>query len=75
MAQRAKILLMALIMTLLLIPSVLTAGAEITGAVIDSGVCGANGDNLTWTLYDTGVLSICGEGAMMDYTLGATPLV
>lgn len=26
-------------------------------AVIDSGNCGANGDNLTWTLDDNGTLN------------------
>lgn len=37
------------------------------GAVV-TGVCGADGDNLTWTLsFDTGVLVIAGSGAMMDF--------
>ena len=31
-----------------------------------SGSCGADGDNLTWTL-DGGVLTITGSGAMQDY--------
>gem|GEM_PF-1609712 len=34
-----------------------------------SGICGTDGDNLTWTLdRATGVLTISGEGAMADYT-------
>lgn len=35
--------------------------------VVASGVCGAEGDNLTWTLYDNGMLRIAGTGAMADY--------
>lgn len=33
-----------------------------------SGNCGANGDNVTWTLDDEGTLTINGEGDMKDYT-------
>lgn len=36
-------------------------------AVVDSGTCGAQGDNLTWTLYDDGELVIGGEGEMDWY--------
>ncbi len=42
----------------------LGAAAYAEPAVIDSGTCGADGDNLTWTLYDTGELVIDGTGAM-----------
>ena len=38
-----------------------------------SGTCGADGDNLTWTLYDTGELTISGTGAMKSYTAGSAP--
>jgi len=31
------------------------------------GVCGKNGDNLTWTLYKDGTLVIGGQGEMEDY--------
>ena len=34
------------------------------GEIIDSGTCGANGDNLTWTLYEEGLLTIEGQGQM-----------
>ena len=34
---------------------------------IASGICGAEGDNLTWTLDSDGVLTISGTGAMKDY--------
>ncbi len=35
--------------------------------VVDSGFCGAQGENLTWTLYDDGELVISGEGEMDWY--------
>lgn len=38
--------------------------AEITA----SGNCGANGDNVTWTLDSEGVLTISGTGDMSDWT-------
>ena len=34
--------------------------------IIASGECGADGNNLTWTLDSSGVLTISGEGAMAD---------
>ena len=37
---------------------------------IASGTCG---DNLTWTLYEGGLLSISGTGAMDDYTNSSSP--
>ena len=36
--------------------------------VIASGTCGAEGDNLTWTLTADSTLTISGTGAMKDYT-------
>ena len=35
--------------------------------IIASGTCGAEGDNLTWTLTCDSVLTISGTGAMEDY--------
>ena len=35
--------------------------------VIASGECGAEGNNLTWTLTDDGVLTISGTGAMANF--------
>ncbi len=32
-----------------------------------SGECGANGNNLTWTLTNDGVLTVSGSGPMKDY--------
>lgn len=42
--------------------------------VIASGECGANGDNLTWSLSCDSVLTISGEGEMpSSYSSNATP--
>lgn len=38
--------------------------------IVASGECGAQGDNLTWVLYNNGLLMISGSGAMADYDLG-----
>lgn len=35
--------------------------------VVDSGTCGAQGSNLTWTLEGDGTLTISGRGTMEDY--------
>ncbi|MBR6620282.1 MAG: hypothetical protein IKK85_08055 [Clostridia bacterium] len=41
--------------------------ADGTRTVVDSGYCGAQGENLTWTLYSDGELVISGEGEMDWY--------
>ncbi len=46
----------------------LSVFAKNTSGVLDSGFCGADGDNLTWTLYKDGELVINGEGAMKSYS-------
>ena len=53
---------------LLLLASLCLAAAQAWGqAVTASGTCGAEGDNLTWTLTDDGTLTISGEGKMNNY--------
>jgi uncharacterized repeat protein (TIGR02543 family) len=42
----------------------LDASAVTTQGVVDSGFFGADGNNLTWSLDDSGVLTISGTGAM-----------
>jgi len=37
-----------------------------------TGVCGADGNNLTWT-FDSGLLTISGAGAMEDYVSSSPP--
>ena len=38
-----------------------------TPTIVASGTCGANGDNLSWTLDSQGLLTISGTGAMADF--------
>jgi len=48
--------------------TLLNASWHCREVIIASGTCGANGDNLTWTLDDAGTLTISGEGEMADYS-------
>lgn len=41
--------------------------------IIDSGNCGANGNNLIWKLYTDGELIIEGSGEMTNYTYNGAP--
>ena len=61
-----KNLLLVLTMVVLCFAVGVMASAE-DRAVIASGECGAQGDNVIWTLYDDGELVISGEGAMENY--------
>ena len=45
------------------------------GDVIASGVCGENGDNLTWVLTGDGTLTISGSGEMEDYSQNASSYI
>lgn len=44
-------------------------GVQTYSSIIADGYCGGEGDgtNLTWTLYDDGLLEISGTGRMEDY--------
>ena len=44
-------------------------GIKPAKCILASGTCGAQGDNVTWELDCDGVLTISGEGAMVDYSL------
>lgn len=48
-------------------------GSEDDRTVIDSGSCGADGDNVKWTLYDDGELVLSGSGKMADYSSSYAP--
>ena len=61
-AKRLASLALALILLLALLP-----GSVFAADVIASGTCGADGDNLTWTLDSDGVLTISGNGDMQNY--------
>ena len=61
-SKRILSFLLALIVVVALMP--VTA---LAADIIATGTCGANGDNLTWTLDSDGLLTISGTGAMADY--------
>lgn len=54
------------LLALFLVGCVLATPA-LAADTVASGTCGAEGDNLTWTLDSEGVLTISGAGAMKDY--------
>ena len=43
---------------------------EQKSCLIASGICGLNGDNLTWQLSCDSILTIMGEGEMSEYSYG-----
>ena len=51
----------------------LGVAAYAEGNVVASGTCGAEGDNLTWTLDEGGQLTISGAGDMANYDYGTAP--
>lgn len=65
MKKRMTSLLLVLLMVLTLLPA--TAWADDAVTIVDSGTCGKNGDNLTWTFDSNYVLTISGQGEMADY--------
>ena len=62
-ANRCLSLALALVFLLALLPGMASAAD-----VVASGECGAQGNNLTWTLDGDGVLTISGLGNMIDFT-------
>ena len=63
MNKKFKRIMSVILCAVLLFTTASTAFAAEDGRkVIDSGFCGAQGENLTWTLYDDGELVISGEG-------------
>ena len=55
----------ALLLTVFVVA--LFPGKKLNAAKVQSGNCGDNGDNVTWTLDDEGTLIISGTGATKDY--------
>ena len=58
--------LAARVVILLCLLCVLPVSAR--AAIVESEECGASGGNVTWTLDDTGLLTISGTGAMKDWS-------
>ncbi|MBR2008923.1 MAG: leucine-rich repeat domain-containing protein [Peptococcaceae bacterium] len=64
MKQRKLILPCVLLAVLVLVEMIFLQPIKAEAAVVDSGVCG---ENLTWTLDDTGTLTVSGTGAMLNF--------
>lgn len=62
-------LMLSAIMLLTILPGLTVYGADI----IAGGECGAQGDNLTWTLDSEGTLTISGTGDMADWDYEKSP--
>ena len=72
-------LLLCTLAVLLAVPLAMCAAEKLGGdrfslapkadaaTIVDSGECGAWGDNVTWTLDSDGLLTISGTGKMYDY--------
>ncbi len=60
--MRTISMVLTLVFALTLLP-----GGSLAADIVASGSCGAQGDNLTWTLDDKGTLTISGEGVMKKY--------
>lgn len=67
--KKITALILGMIMIFSVIP--MSAFAADERKVIDSGFCGAKGENVSWTLYDDGELVISGEGKMEWYELNS----
>lgn len=67
MKRKVLSIFLCFVMIFTVIPMTAFADDESTRTVHASGICGAQGDNLTWTLYDDGELVISGEGEMGNY--------
>ncbi len=59
MKKRFLSMLLALLMILTFLPV-----SSFAATIVDSGTCGKNGDNVTWTLDSDGLLTISGTGEM-----------
>lgn len=69
MKGKIKRIFASVLCIVMLLTTVNTAFAQEPRTVIDSGYCGAQGENLVWTLYDDGELVISGEGEMDWYSV------
>ena len=64
-SMKKRIICLALVMVMIFTLLPMSAFAA---DVVSSGTCGAEGDNLTWTLDSEGTLTISGTGSMTDYS-------
>ncbi len=69
--MKIKRIVSAVLCVIMLFTSFATAYATEEREVIASGICGNQGDNITWVLYDDGELVVSGEGEMKNYRKSA----
>lgn len=62
MKKYKKYILLSIVFVMIFVACAFCANAE--RAIVDSGNCGTQGDNVTWVLYDDGELVISGSGNM-----------
>ncbi|MBQ6206355.1 MAG: hypothetical protein IJK52_04670 [Oscillospiraceae bacterium] len=62
-----KKLLPVFLLCFLLAAGLLSAVSAANDDIVDSGDCGIEGNNVTWTLDNKGALTISGTGDMDDY--------
>ena len=60
--KKILVFVVALFASLVLFPLNVKAAS-----IVASGTCGAQGDNVIWTLDSEGVFTVSGEGAMEDF--------
>ena len=68
--KRTKLVTAICMLAVLVLLSIIALPTEAQAATTASGTCG---DNLTWTLDDTGTLTITGTGAMHSWVIGSSP--
>ena len=59
-----------IVLTIIVLVAVLCCGIAMA-EIVQTGTCGAEGDNLTWTLDNAGVLTIAGTGDMKNFDSNA----
>ncbi|MBQ0009863.1 MAG: leucine-rich repeat domain-containing protein, partial [Ruminococcus sp.] len=62
-----KKIISAILIFTTVVALVLAGTLTVSADNVASGSCGAQGDNLTWTLDSTGTLPVSGTGAMVEY--------
>ncbi len=59
--------ILCLVLVLTMVCALLTFMPVNAATIVESGECGAQGDNVKWTLDSDGILTISGNGDMEDY--------
>ena len=68
--MKRNVSIFAFLLLLMLISAILPVSAD--AAIVSSGSCGADGNNVTWTLDSEGTLKFVGQGAIKDYAFAGS---